>query len=168
MGIASYLSSGQQNSLMSSFTQRVTLTTLKKLASYWVSYWYSFWIMIFRALSVVYQYNGSQVTAAETLEGAQEAILKWRFDSAGAPCELLERIIACCHVIGEVEIFSHRLKLIISTLINHFSQDSRLVLRTIRDNLFLDKIFPTRKPVSSNLFYPSCSGDRVWYILRVL
>lgn len=38
------------------------------------------------------------------LESAREVMLHWRFDSAGAPQGLVERLIASCHVIGEVEI----------------------------------------------------------------
>ena len=39
----------------------------------------------------------------EALEHGREVKLKWAFDSAGAPYGLVERLIASCHVIGEVE-----------------------------------------------------------------
>ena len=39
----------------------------------------------------------------ETPEHGREVKLKWAFDSAGAPYGLVERLIASCHIIGEVE-----------------------------------------------------------------
>ena len=44
---------------------------------------------------------GSHTTAP--VGDASEAILKWEFDSAGAPYGLVERIIASCHKIGVTE-----------------------------------------------------------------
>lgn len=35
--------------------------------------------------------------------GAQEVTLRWRFDAAGSAYGLLERLIASCHLIGELE-----------------------------------------------------------------
>ena len=39
----------------------------------------------------------------EALKHGREVKLKWEFDSAGAPYGLVERLIASCHVFGEVE-----------------------------------------------------------------
>ena len=39
----------------------------------------------------------------ESLKHGREVKLKWEFDSAGAPYGLVERLIASCHIIGEVE-----------------------------------------------------------------
>ena len=39
----------------------------------------------------------------EALKHGREVKLKWEFDSAGAPYGLVERLIASCHEIGEVE-----------------------------------------------------------------
>ena len=44
-----------------------------------------------------------QDRTAEASEGSREVILKWKFDSAGAPDGFVERLIASCHRIGVVE-----------------------------------------------------------------
>ena len=40
---------------------------------------------------------------SQALQGAREVTFRWRFDAAGAPFGLIERLIACCHRIGKVE-----------------------------------------------------------------
>lgn len=40
--------------------------------------------------------------ASVALDGTREGTLKWKFDSAGAPYGLVERLIASCYRIGEV------------------------------------------------------------------
>lgn len=37
------------------------------------------------------------------LRGPEQVVLKWRFDWAGPPRGLVERLIASCHEIGKVE-----------------------------------------------------------------
>lgn len=43
------------------------------------------------------------VSEAKQRHGVREVTLKWRFDSAGSPPGLVERVIASCHVVGVVE-----------------------------------------------------------------
>ena len=39
----------------------------------------------------------------KALVGCREVVLKWRFDAAGPPYGLVERLIASCHIIGRLE-----------------------------------------------------------------
>ncbi|CAN0500241.1 unnamed protein product, partial [Scytosiphon promiscuus] len=41
--------------------------------------------------------------AAHKLPGDREVVLKWKFDKAGPPQGLVERLITSCHVLGKVE-----------------------------------------------------------------
>lgn len=44
-----------------------------------------------------------QTCLSEAPESSQEVMMKWRFDSAGAPYGFVERLIASCDLLGEVE-----------------------------------------------------------------
>lgn len=44
------------------------------------------------------------LAGARRRQGMREVVLKWRFDAAGPPIGLVERLIASCYVVGKIEL----------------------------------------------------------------
>lgn len=104
--------------------------------------------------------------------GAREVTLKWRFDAAGSPYGLLERLIASCHLIGELEqglcwrqgaVFkSHAM----ANADGSGKRKIRLYTVVVRyDSLYADGCSDPDRVLTVRMIGP-LESDRVWTALR--